>query len=105
MDRLIIFRCPATGLDVQTSLPLNREEGDQGQRHYDSINCPACLHAAKPTPPGGTRWARSSRRRGRGLSGWARHVGDVALHISPHPGQVEVETNPQAEKSQQEKGQ
>jgi hypothetical protein len=42
MDRLIIFRCPATGLDVQTSLPLNREEEDQGQRHYDSISCPAC---------------------------------------------------------------
>ncbi|GIQ75525.1 hypothetical protein BraRD5C2_39660 [Bradyrhizobium sp. RD5-C2] len=42
MEKLIIFRCPATGLDVQTLLPLGRR-GDKGQRAaYESLNCPVC---------------------------------------------------------------
>jgi hypothetical protein len=52
MDRLIIFRCPATGLDVQTSLPLNREGRiivapksrgeDNKERRYEGLMCPSC---------------------------------------------------------------
>jgi len=51
MDRLIIFRCPATGLDVQTSLPLNRggtivvapgSRGEDNERRYEGLTCPAC---------------------------------------------------------------
>ena len=40
MERLIIFRCPATGLDVQTLLP--RDEDASKGRHYESLTCPSC---------------------------------------------------------------
>jgi hypothetical protein len=40
MERLILFRCPATGLDVQTLLP--RDEDASGGRHYESLTCPSC---------------------------------------------------------------
>jgi hypothetical protein len=50
MERLIIFRCPVTGLFVQTSWPLGREgriivapEGkDNEERRYEGLTCPAC---------------------------------------------------------------
>jgi hypothetical protein len=40
MERLIIFRCPATGLDVQTLLPADEEENKD--RRYESLSCPSC---------------------------------------------------------------
>ncbi|HJY90780.1 MAG TPA: hypothetical protein VJ255_10900 [Candidatus Acidoferrum sp.] len=52
MDWLIIFRCPVTALDVQTSWPLSREgriivapesQGeDNEERRYEGLTCPAC---------------------------------------------------------------
>lgn len=41
MADLIIFRCPYTGMDVQTSLP--REEVKEGGPRYETIECPACM--------------------------------------------------------------
>jgi hypothetical protein len=41
MDRLIIFRCPATGLDVQTLWPPSEREKKQGPL-YESVTCPSC---------------------------------------------------------------
>ncbi len=39
MGALIIFRCPHTGMDVQTSL----EKGERDPiRAYEAISCPAC---------------------------------------------------------------
>jgi hypothetical protein len=44
MERLIIFRCPATGFDVQTLwAPRDREE-KQGP-HYESVTCPSCAQS------------------------------------------------------------
>jgi ribosomal protein L34E len=40
MAALIIFRCPHTGMDVQTS--LEKQERDP-VRAYEAISCPACL--------------------------------------------------------------
>jgi len=39
MAALIIFRCPHTGMDVQTS--LEKQERDP-IRAYEAISCPAC---------------------------------------------------------------
>lgn len=39
MADLIIFRCPFTGMDVQTS--LEKQEGNL-VRAYEAISCPAC---------------------------------------------------------------
>ena len=41
MDRLIIFRCPATGFDVQTLWAPHDREEKQGP-HYESVTCPSC---------------------------------------------------------------
>jgi hypothetical protein len=40
MAALIIFRCPHTGMDVQTS--LEKQERDP-IRAYEAISCPACI--------------------------------------------------------------
>jgi hypothetical protein len=40
MDRLVIFRCPATGFDVQTLWPPHEDE--KPGRHYESVTCPSC---------------------------------------------------------------
>jgi hypothetical protein len=39
MERLIIFRCPTSGLDVQTSLPRD-EEASEGR--YEGLTCLSC---------------------------------------------------------------
>ena len=39
MAELIIFRCPQTGMDVQTL--LDKQEKDEA-RIYESVICPAC---------------------------------------------------------------
>jgi hypothetical protein len=39
MERLITFRCPATGFDVQT---LWAPEAEKLGRHYESVNCLSC---------------------------------------------------------------
>ena len=39
MAAFIIFRCPYTGMDVQTS--LSKQEG-AGARTYEAITCAAC---------------------------------------------------------------
>jgi len=39
MNRLIQFRCPATGLELQTL--LSREE-ENDERPYQGLNCPSC---------------------------------------------------------------
>jgi hypothetical protein len=41
MDSLIIFRCPKTGLDVQTYF-ARKQEAEDKQRHYEGISCPSC---------------------------------------------------------------
>ncbi len=41
MERLIIFWCPRTGLDVQTMLNRIQDE-DENKRYYESIVCSAC---------------------------------------------------------------
>lgn len=35
----IIYRCPVTGMDVQTS--LSKQEGDAA-RNYEAVTCAAC---------------------------------------------------------------
>ena len=39
MTDLIIFRCPQTGMDVQTLL---YKQGKDEARTYEAITCPAC---------------------------------------------------------------
>jgi hypothetical protein len=39
MAALIIFRCPFTGMDVQT--PLQRQADGEAPT-YEAFNCPAC---------------------------------------------------------------
>lgn len=39
MADLIIFRCPHTGMDVQTY--LHRREKDEARAH-EAVTCPAC---------------------------------------------------------------
>jgi hypothetical protein len=41
MADLIIFRCPYTGMNVQTDLLKQEVKG--GERHYEMIECPACM--------------------------------------------------------------
>jgi hypothetical protein len=41
MDKFIIFRCPTTGLNVQSRLPLKPDPADD-QRHYETVSCNAC---------------------------------------------------------------
>jgi hypothetical protein len=41
MDRLIIFWCPAAGVDVQTLWPPHDREEKHGP-HYESVTCPSC---------------------------------------------------------------
>jgi hypothetical protein len=36
----IIFRCPATGMDVQTS--LNKQQEGDGARNLEAVTCAAC---------------------------------------------------------------
>lgn len=44
-DRFIIFRCPVTGLDVQTLLSLRQRDDDEdGRGHYETVNCPVCAN-------------------------------------------------------------
>ena len=41
MERLIIYRCPITSLEVQTLLqPSNQSHEDK--KHYESLTCPSC---------------------------------------------------------------
>jgi hypothetical protein len=40
MERLITFRCPATGFDVQTLWAP--DEAEKPGRHYETVNCPSC---------------------------------------------------------------
>jgi hypothetical protein len=40
MSGLIIFRCPLTGMDVQT--PLQRQQESDPARAYEAFACPAC---------------------------------------------------------------
>jgi hypothetical protein len=40
MADLIIFRCPHTGMNVQTD--LLRQEIKEGELRYEAIACPAC---------------------------------------------------------------
>lgn len=40
MVDLIVFRCPYTGMNVQTDLP--KQEIKEGERLYETITCPAC---------------------------------------------------------------
>jgi hypothetical protein len=40
MDDLILFRCPHTGLNVQTH--LRKQEMKVGERLYEAVACPAC---------------------------------------------------------------
>jgi len=39
MEKFIIFRCPNTGMDVQT---LFRIQEDDEYPIFETINCPAC---------------------------------------------------------------
>ena len=50
MDKLIIFRCPATGMDVQTLIPLGRRNNEGTPTSYETVNCPVCsrLHFVNP---------------------------------------------------------
>jgi hypothetical protein len=42
MERLIIYRCPITALEVQTLLqPPPVRDGKEG-KHYESLTCPSC---------------------------------------------------------------
>ena len=41
MHKLIIFRCPATGLNVQGRLSPRDDQADD-QRHYETVSCHAC---------------------------------------------------------------
>src|SRR5260370_608011 len=38
MAALIIFRCPQTGMNVQTLLPTQKDE----VRTYEAVTCPSC---------------------------------------------------------------
>ena len=40
MADLIVFRCPYTGMNVQTD--ILKQEMNEGERRYESITCPAC---------------------------------------------------------------
>jgi hypothetical protein len=40
MADFIIFRCPHTGMNVQTD--LLKQEIKEGERRYEAIACPAC---------------------------------------------------------------
>jgi hypothetical protein len=40
MADLIIFRCPYTGMNVQTD--ILKQEIREGERRYETIACPAC---------------------------------------------------------------
>jgi len=40
MADFIIFRCPYTGMNVQTDLP--KQEIKKGERRFEAIACPAC---------------------------------------------------------------
>ncbi len=41
MQKFIIFRCPATGLNVQSRLSLKDDQAVD-QRHYEMVACDAC---------------------------------------------------------------
>jgi len=50
MADLIIFRCPQTGMDVETL--LHKQEHEQARPYYVAVTCPACtrlhLHEVQP---------------------------------------------------------
>jgi hypothetical protein len=69
MDDLIIFRCPYTGMNVQTDLP--KQEIKEGEQRYETIACPACMrHGAKRT----ARHTQNLRWRGDGPSQLSRSL-------------------------------
>jgi hypothetical protein len=41
MERLIIYRCPITALEVQTLLQPS-DQRREGKKHYESLTCPSC---------------------------------------------------------------
>ena len=41
MERLIIYRCPITSLEVQTLLQPS-DQSLEGKTHYESLTCPSC---------------------------------------------------------------
>ena len=41
MERLIIYRCPITSLEVQTLLQPS-DQSLEGKKHYESLTCPSC---------------------------------------------------------------
>ena len=40
MADLIIFRCPQTGMDVETL--LHKQEHEEARPYYVAVTCPAC---------------------------------------------------------------
>jgi hypothetical protein len=41
MERLIIYKCPITALEVQTLLQRS-DQSREGNKQYESIACPSC---------------------------------------------------------------
>ena len=41
MERLIVYHCPITALEVQTLLQPADRDGKEG-KHYESLTCPSC---------------------------------------------------------------
>jgi hypothetical protein len=51
MRKLIVFKCPATGLQVQTPLPMVMDAPGDQTHAYEAVKCLACtrLHFVNRT--------------------------------------------------------